>query len=371
MKVIVNIISSLKRGGRERQLSIIAKHSTRYQNIIIYYNEAQVNYIDEYQLSNIAIHVKEKGFIARVTKTVKICKSYDAKAVISWGTLETVVGMMVSILVRIPLINFSIRHGIRKKQLSHFFRSFLLHLSKYVVANSKAGLQANNLSKGIIIYNGVENIPEVFTKELNKNDSINNQNHNNKMVFISVANLVPYKDYYTVLKAFKGLKEISSEFLYIIIGEGPNRARIEEIIDEYDLKENVLLTGSVQNVDDYLKMSDVMIHSSLGEGCSNAILEGMKSGLPIIASNVGGIPEIIDAENAMLFEYSDSKGLLNYMNKFIEDPLLSARLGQLSLNHVRDCFSVNKMIAQFEKVVQAILVKDTTEISRLQTKVRQ
>ena len=61
------------------------------------------------------------------------------------------------------------------------------------------------------------------------------------------------------------------------------------------------MTGKIENVREYLFISDIMIHSSRGEGISNAILEGMYAGLPVIATNVGGIPETVFSGSSMLF----------------------------------------------------------------------
>ncbi len=368
--IVAHIISSLKRGGRERQLSIICKYSTQVQNIIIYYNESDSDYIKEYQLENKAICVAERGFTRRISKTIRICKEYKIDCIITWATMETVIGIIVSQFLMIPLINFSIRHGIRKKNFLHLFRTFLLHISKNVVANSVAGLRANNLSKGIVIYNGMENIPEFVScedktalkrKQLGLSDII---------VFISVANLVPYKDYFTILKALNEIKRQNLGFYFIIVGEGPNRKKIESMIMEYNLKDDILMTGSISNVNDYLKVADIMIHSSMGEGCSNAILEGMKHGLPVIATDVGGTPEILDQRNALLFEYGDAQSLQKHIEYLLNNPSLASQMGRISHLMATQRFSVERMITDYERTVITVtsgkkqLINDLIKIVR-------
>jgi len=68
---------------------------------------------------------------------------------------------------------------------------------------------------------------------------------------------------------------------------------IEKMVNEFELNKNAIMVGKTENISEYLFASDLMIHSSRGEGISNAILEGMFAGLPVIATNVGGVPETV------------------------------------------------------------------------------
>ncbi|HOV16979.1 MAG TPA: glycosyltransferase [Candidatus Cloacimonadota bacterium] len=366
--VVIHIISSMGRGGKERQLSIICKYSKEVKNYIVYYNEASSNYIAEYQLDNIIFRVTSRSLLSRITETRRLCSKLKADCIVTWGIQETVIGMIVSKLNGIPMLNFSIRHGIRQKKFSHLFRSFLLHLNKYVVANSRAGLKANNLSKGMILYNGIENIPDFIFQKDKKVLQKEKLGFSDKPVLVSVANLVPYKDYATVLKVLYQLKKEGKSFFYIIIGEGPCRSEIENMIRQFGMENDVLLTGSITNVEEYLRLSDVMIHSSLGEGCSNAVLEGMKVGLPIIATKVGGTPEIVDAENAMLFEYGNTDSLYECLNKLMTNPELLDKMGLASNQIVKEKFSTDKMINNYEIIIKAVTAKDKSMLKKLRIK---
>ncbi len=362
---IVHIIAALERGGRERQLSIICKYSHAYDNQVLFFYKTEADYITEYGLEAKTTWIGKTGIIPRIMHTIRLCAGYKAKCLVAWGTMETVIALIASVFLGIPMVNFSIRHGIRKKQFSHYFRTFLLHFSKHIVANSVAGLKANNLSKGIVIYNGVEDIPPLLPISEKQARRMQLLGSSEMLVLVTVANLVPYKDFFTVLEALKNIKSKKLDFFYIIIGEGPNRKPIEDIVNDYNLRENILITGRIQNVNEYLAVSDLMIHSTLGEGCSNAILEGMRYGLPIIATKVGGIPEIVNERNALLFEYQDSIELQKNIEMFFADKAMIEKMGRESRRMIQERFTVTTMIENYEKTIRSILDHDTDTINDL------
>lgn len=351
---VVHIVSSLGRGGKERQLSIISSRSRNVDNRIICFNRKESEYFNEYTLGNGLDFIESRGFLKRLMATWKLIRQHNPDLLISWGNMESVFAMILSSLSGIRFINFSIRHGIRLSKWSHWSRMLILHLSKQVVANSFAGLRANGLRRGIVLYNGIENLPPEIS-EIEKNakrkkllgDVVG-------ILIISVANFVPYKDHPTVLRVLSRLKNKDYKFHYIMIGDGPRRKELESMVTSLGLKNEVLLTGSIQNVDQYLMISDIMVHSSMGEGCSNAILEGMKHGLPILATNVGGTPEITDSENSMLFDYGDEDALERYLTVLFSDSGKRAEMGKKSQTIVRERFTVEKMIAEYEHIVNMI-----------------
>ncbi len=353
MKVL-HLISSLSRGGRERQLATIVANTdqARYPTKIVYLNKRQNSYIDEYGLQENTIRIKQKGKLKRLVELHKVLKSEKPNIVYTWGNGESVSILLLKPFHNFKFINGSIRHGIRSKKFSHYFRTVVLHLSQNIVANSKAGLKANSISRGYVVYNGIEN---KFFKPLPNRTA---QRHDligipeNIPVLISVANLVPYKDYFSILEALKQLKEKGLNFHYLILGDGPMRKEIESKKSSYNLTENMRILGSVENVADYLKVSDIFIHSSKGEGCSNAILEAMAAGLPVVASNTGGTPEIVEKSFGFLFDYKNVNQLYNHLLWLLNNPNEHKQMGAIAKNVCAKRFSIEGMFSNYEKVIQ-------------------
>lgn len=354
---ILHIITSLERGGKERQLSTIYKYTDReqYPTKIIYFKRSQNSYAEEYEMGDDAIHIERESFLKTYRKIAACTESFRPDIIYSWGITESLFGLALNLIRGITFINGSIRHGIRLRKPSHYYRMFLLQLSPNVVANSRAGLKANKISKGYVLYNGID---EVFSGEITgkareiKKDLFGEDS--NAPVLISVANLVPYKDYFTVLGALEKVVNWGYDFRYVVIGKGPLEQRIREEIVNKGLSDRVRLVGKVANVSDYLAMSDIFIHSSRGEGCSNAILEAMERGLPVIATRVGGTPEIVTDENAYLFGYGNVQDLAGKIKKLLSESELREEMGKSSLRIARERFSPHQMISDYYRILELV-----------------
>ncbi|MBN2396277.1 MAG: glycosyltransferase [Candidatus Atribacteria bacterium] len=360
--IIVHFISSLRRGGRERQLAAIvsACSDSKYKHQILYLNHSKDSYITEYGLEKNLLKIHSRGFFKRLQELNIILKKNNPVIVYTWGRLESIMLFLIKPLHCFKFINGSIRHGIRAKKVSHYIRTLIVHLCRYVVANSYAGLYANNLKprkNRFVLYNGVDN---KFLNFLTASDVIKKRSQlipgyrfEKTYVFITVANLVPYKDYDTVLKALKQIADKLS-YYYIIIGDGPLRHKITQVIKDYGLENRVFLAGRVENVSEYLFISDIMIHSSRGEGISNAILEGMYAGLPVIATNVGGIPETVYPESSMLFPYKDVNALVDCLLKIPEKFTGFDKNSEAYKKHLAK-FSVETMVQRFEEIIEQVI----------------
>lgn len=358
---IIFTTDSIERGGKERIIAILsATLINRGNEIWILTKRAgkHNSYINEYNLDNRTIGLYN-GFL----QYRKLLLRLSPQIVVSWDTKTSLYNLLLFRRLNYKFINGSIRHGVRLLKASHLFRSLLCHLSPNVISNSFAGLKVNNLRPGrnhFVFYNGTEikfrNSLSAKEKEELKIKLIPKYSNNPGLVFISVANFVPFKDYFTVIKALSRLRQ-DFDFYYLVVGDGPMRQKIEEMIRIYDLEKNIILVGRVENVQDYLFVSDVMIHSSKGEGVSNAILEAIYAGLPVIATNVGGIPETIYPGSSLLFPYKDQDILYNCLLKSWELRGSFNPESEEYQAHLKK-FSVETMIKKFEEIIQ-IVVKDS------------
>jgi glycosyltransferase involved in cell wall biosynthesis len=364
-KVIVFTTDTIQRGGKERQLFLLAKYllNKGYVVRIISFKISPDNYLKEYNIPEDHIFVLNAGY--RYLNYVKYSKTIQAlhpDIVFSWDLQTSLFNLFLNRKGKYKIINGSIQHGIKLFRFSHLLRSFICQLSPFIVANSFAGLKVNNLKPGtrrFILYNGIEakflnNYSKTEIKNL-RDKIIPGYYNNPGFIYVSVANFVPYKDYYTVLKALAKLKN-DSIFYFLILGDGPMKSEIDKTINSYSLEERVLLIGKTENVMEYLFASDIMIHSSRGEGISNAILEGMYAGLPVIATNVGGIPETVFPESSLLFPYKDDQALYQCLLKSQELKSSFNPESDEYRTHLKK-FSVENMVSRFEEIIQTVISK--------------
>jgi glycosyltransferase involved in cell wall biosynthesis len=229
-------------------------------------------------------------------------------------------------------------------------------LSPYLVANSFAGLRANNIKikRGrFVLYNGIETSFE-YNYGIEKKDELRKKlipsSNNGSIIFLSVANFVKNKDYRTVFKALSELADIN--YLYLIIGSGPYENDIKKDINRLKLDNKVIILGNKLNVVDYLAISNCFIHSSKGEGCSNAILEAMFNHLPIIATDSGGTSEIVFSETSTLFKYKDYKSLSKYLLDYSKTDLKIFSTAEYT-KHMQQ-FSVQSMVSNFTQILNEV-----------------
>lgn len=116
-----------------------------------------------------------------------------------------------------------------------------------------------------------------------------------EIVFGSIGRLAEVKDFPTLIRAFDQVCRAAPDrrLRLVIVGDGPTRAQCEALVAALRLGDRIWLAGDRSDVPDLLRAFDVFILPSLGEGISNTILEAMASGLPVIATAVGGNPELV------------------------------------------------------------------------------
>lgn len=361
---ILHTITSIGRGGSERQLAAIVSNSNKRNNPsqIIYFNSKNNTYVNEYDLNEYIFKIESQNIFSRLLELHRFIKINKPQIIYSWGTLDSLLVLLIKPFHNFKFINGSIRHGKRLLKFDHLLRSFTLWLSPYVIANSAAGLKANNLklsNKNIVLFNGVD---KKFGSRLNTQEKENERKKilgkhydPDAVIFISTGNFHRYRDYFTVLNALSRTKG-QYPFHYLIIGDGALRKPIEDKITELNLNDMVTLLGLVDDVAKYLRISDVFIHSTKIEGLSNAILEAMYMGLPIVAANVGGIPELYYKKSFQMFDYKDLDQLALILSniKFVFKDFNPESIEYRK--HLAK-FSLDTMMDNFENIIDEI-VKD-------------
>ena len=143
---------------------------------------------------------------------------------------------------------------------------------------------------------------------------------------IAVGRLKAPKDFLTLVRALARLPEGGFEAL--LVGDGPDRGEIEDEIRELGVEGRVQLAGERSDVPALLADSDVFVLSSRSEGLPVSVLEAMAAELPVVASNVGGLGElVVDGETGLLVPPGDPEALAEALGRLIEDRELRRRLG--------------------------------------------
>jgi len=156
---------------------------------------------------------------------------------------------------------------------------------------------------------------------------------------VTVGRLARPKDPLTLVRALVGVGQ--RRFALAFIGDGPERQILQEEVHTLGLGGMVELLGERRDVPELLARADVFVLSSRSEGAPLSILEAMAAGLPVVASDVGGVGElVVDGETGLLVPHGDAAGLARALARVLDDRALRARLGAAGRARARERFGL-------------------------------
>ncbi|MCX7626282.1 MAG: glycosyltransferase family 4 protein [Candidatus Sumerlaeaceae bacterium] len=180
---------------------------------------------------------------------------------------------------------------------------------------------------------------------------------NPQRVFLvgAAGNLRPIKGYDVLLQAAVLLRHLSN-FRFIVWGEGSERDRLEKAIESYGLKKYFVLGGFVNNLPECLASCDCFVQPSRYESFGLAAAEAMACGLPVIASNVGGLPELIDdGRTGFLVSPEQPHAIASHIRFLAENADLRQEMGKLAATRVRQYFTVERMVGEYLQLYSRLL----------------
>lgn len=171
------------------------------------------------------------------------------------------------------------------------------------------------------------------------------------VVIGSVARLDPVKDFRTLVRAFDDVHRVLPHSRLVIIGDGPERDRLEGEIARMGLTDSVILTGLRQDVPSLLPALDIFANSSIFEGVSLTVLEAMAAAVPVVATRVGGTPEVVvDGETGRLVPARDVQAMAEALLSIATDAGTAARLAAGGRRRAERHFSIERMVDQYAAV---------------------
>lgn len=181
------------------------------------------------------------------------------------------------------------------------------------------------------------------------------------LVLISVANLIPYKGHVDLLRGLSSASEnFPSEWVLLCVGRDDGIGEsLKELTHKLGLNSHVRWMGTRGDVPDLLGAADISVLASHEEGFSNAILESMAAGLPVVATDVGGNAEaVVDGETGLVIPPRDSEALGNAIAKLAKDLKYRKKLGAAGQRRARDYFSLERSVAAHIVLYKALLKGD-------------
>ncbi|MCC7087167.1 MAG: glycosyltransferase [Pirellulales bacterium] len=228
------------------------------------------------------------------------------------------------------------------------------HVRRALIENE--GLDASRVA---VIYNGVSSRPAAHDAEEN---TLRAQVRaelgiaKSEFVVIQVARLDPLKDHLTAIEALAEIVETRRNIHLVLVGAGPEQPSILSAVGKRSLTSFVHLLGLRADVDRLLKAADCFLLTSISEGIPLTVIEAMMAGLPVVATSVGGVPEVVQHNlTGLLVAPRSPREVAAALLQLADDPNRCTALGATGRNRARDHFSDNRMNASYAKMYENML----------------
>jgi glycosyltransferase involved in cell wall biosynthesis len=369
---ILHIITELEVGGAENLLlNICRKMDKKNFNILVGYiygpctlanqfRRTGVRLVDLSRRSKIDPLLLFKLFFLIRKERIQIVHTHLVHASIAGRIAAKLAGMKSIVTTR----HYGYYH--KEKSLINWIERKTAVFNSNFIAISKAVKEyMNNREKYkpekiTVIYNAVD--LSLFDSEAPVIISRNNDD----FLIGSVGRLHPSKGYDTLLKSMpQVIKEFPSAKL-IIIGDGIQRKYLEGVCYDLGISEQVIFLGrkTSREVIDFLKKIDIFVLASNWEGFGLALLEAMACAKPVVATNVGGIREIVDAgETGFLVPPRHPQKLAENIIRLCKDSKLSETMGKRGRQKVEKLFSIHNMISRLTTLYQKSLASRETSLA--------
>lgn len=257
-----------------------------------------------------------------------------------------------------------------RNRLYSLFKLLALRTTNIVTAVSFSTLKATikigaDKRKALVIYNSIN---ESIFKSRPKKEVRHELNLDlNKKIVLYVGYLTYRKNVRYLINSIKLVLIEFPNTTLLIIGDGPQKKDLELIVNTYHLEKSIRFMSNVPTnmLALYYNASDVFVLPSLDEGHSMVLLEAMASGLPLVATKVGGnIETIVDGKNGYLIKPSDTKMLSDKIKAIFADETLARDFGEKSYQIYIEKFSEAKQMKAFNRIYSSIIIKTERDLMR-------
>lgn len=335
MKVkVLHIIPNFGTGGAEKLVvDLLSNYDRSNFDMAAVSFYAKSNTILEKKLDNFGIKVyyldKHKGpDISLLFKIDKVIKEF--KPVVIHTHLYTVrYVLFTSILNKIPVRVHTV-HSISSKELDK--AGFVIQKLAYRYFNFVPVAISSIVKKSVMEFYHIKDVPLILNGvDIKKYQVSKKQNGNEIIKLIHVGRFSPVKNHNLLIDALKIVSDKKDNVKLYLVGDGELRKEIEDKIIRLNLTDKVELLGIREDIPNLLANSDIFVMSSDWEGLPLVLLEALAAGLPIISTDVGGVPDIIENNvNGILVKPNDSISLSKAIINLSENKELREKMSEIN-----------------------------------------
>ena len=370
---ILIVIGQLEIGGTEKQLSYVLPRIAGSEFQIVVFSFTPGGHIREILCSNgievISPPVNSNNVINGARAVVSLVREMIRQKPAALHFIlpkAYLVAGLVTYFFRCKkvLSRRSLNHYQQRRIFARPIEKFLHRRLDLALANSSAiakqlfeeGVDKNKIA---VVYNGVDLEKYTASEALRNTQRSKLDLSPETCCIIIVANLIEYKGHRTLFEALGRLGAATSKsWRLLVVGadNGNLRSVLQQQTKELGIDENIRWMGQVADVQPLLAASDIGVSASYEEGFSNAILEYMAAGLPVVATTVGGSPEVVmEGRTGLLVAPRNDEALCDALQKLAGSESLRMSLGKQARQHVFENFSIEKCANEHASVYRSLL----------------
>ncbi len=380
MKNILLYTDTPQNGGAELQMLLLAKFLDRkkfnpivvgshYPTLEKWFLNLEKNEIPIYKLPVKSKHdPKHYLYLKKLIKE----KDIDLLHLHVWNPASCRLAFLAGNHCKIPIITTEhdpFKLSFFKKLIRQFLQKKVQKIVTVSEENKKllTTIDPQNAQKIAVIHNGIDTTwwqSQILSFQNKDRKEIKEKIFHAKedsLIITTISTLHPRKGLKTLIHAAKAVVEKYSNVKFVIVGQGPQEKELKSLINKLQLERNVALTGQQNNIPYILKSSDIFVLPSNREAFGFVNLEAMISKLPVIATKVGGIPEIIqDQKNGILIKPQSPQEMSQAIIKLIENPNLRSQLSTTGHKTVVENFNAQSMSKKYQEVYTEVIHKFNT-----------
>lgn len=286
---------------------------------------------------------------------------HDRKApLLIWGmdiSQGSVAGLLFKwMFPRVPLV-FTIQYGYGDERIANGRGGGVACVLRRLLRAADAVTAISTYLKDVAHTYGYEGhvaiIPNGVDADFFGNRGQPSEEKKEKNVIITVSRLVEKNGVDTLIRAVALARKNTPDITCMIVGEGPERPRLEALAEHLGLRDHITFFGSVpyENLPYYLHRADVFVRPSRSEGMGNAFVEADAAGLPVIGTAVGGIPDVIrEGESGLFCRVDDADDCAEKILLVLQNPKIAARMAEHGRRRAHEHFSWKTIAASYGKV---------------------
>jgi glycosyltransferase involved in cell wall biosynthesis len=375
----LQLIGSFHQGGSERQavqLTRLLLESGRYNVFVATLDREGVlledvnrlgfSEIPEFRLTSF----HDLNAVRQVRRFAQYLKQHEIDVVHTHDFYTNIFGMAGAALARVPVRIASRRETSVRRESERFVERCAYRAAHAVVANCE-DVRQHVIGSGVpahkvrTIYNGFD-FARLQTAQTERNEILRSLNLPESARFVTImANMrmhvthpepICLKDHPTFLRAARRVYENVPDAAFIVAGEGEFMEATQALAQSLGIGDRTFFIGRCQDVGAVLSISDVCVLSSTSEGFSNAILEYMAAGRPVVSTDVGGAREaIVHGASGYLVAAADDERMAEHITSLLLQPELARSMGEYGKRIVTEKFSSQKQLQNVESLYSELL----------------